>query len=121
MRSTQGQGFLFEMGTPDMKAHTFPPNVHADGPASEREAAEKSAHTRQRNCDIVLAIIRRNPSSTCDELWAAATEDERGLMKEMMTVRRRVVDLKAEGRIVADGMRECRVKGNRMMTVRATT
>lgn len=91
---------------------------HTNDPTSSSDAVE--AHAKRGkltgNKLLVLALVRRHPFSTANELWELATPDERKTLSEVQEVRRRLTDLFAFGLVNRTAPRPCKVKGNTMVT-----
>ena len=91
---------------------------HTNDPTSSADAIE--AHARKGkltgNKLLVLALVRRHPFSTANELWELATPEEKKILSEVQGVRRRLTDLFAARLVNRTEPRACRVKGNTMVT-----
>jgi hypothetical protein len=90
------------------------PMSHTNDPASSREAAQKHAASGRHlsNIELVHRLVQRHPRKTACELWALATEAERGQLKEYQELRKRLSDLsgKPEPLVRRGKMRDCTVK-----------
>ena len=103
----------------------FPGTFSAYGPATANAdpatsaAAERRVTVsgrRNRNVDIALAILRRNPGCTGHELFAAGSEEERRELVAFPELYRRLNDLRHAGKARQTDARKCRIKGTRMVT-----
>ena len=92
-------------------SHTNDPESSA---TAVREHARKGKLTGNKL--LVLAMVKRHPFSTANELWELATDDERKTLSEVQEVRRRLTDLFAAGLVNRTKPRPCKVKGNTMVT-----
>jgi hypothetical protein len=84
---------------------------HLYDPETSKQAAEMFSRTgkRKKHSLIVLDAIQKEQWRTGPELMAPTGLDE-------YAVRRRLSDLKAQGRIIQGSVRACSVKGTKMVT-----
>ena len=84
---------------------------HSDDPETSREAIEDldASGIRATHSEMVLEAVRKHPGRTGPEI-----AESLGL--EEYQVRRRLSDLKSAGRLQHGEIRECKVKGSRMVT-----
>ena len=92
---------------PPAAANADPGTSHA----AAREVTEGGSRARQ--CEEVLAALRRHPGSTSLELAAASGIDRH-------TCGRRLPDLRATGRVRQGAARACRVGGRQAVTWHVT-
>lgn len=118
--------------TPGSSPPLAPPSpaAHTHDPASSHEAADymDRSGSRTRQCDAVLWLIRRNPTSTPKELLAKA-RDIRARMEgphwrtlggmDLQAIRRRVTDLKDEQLVSTVGYRRPKGERRREMVLEA--
>ncbi len=105
------------------------PLAHTDGPATSHEAVERHTESggRATHCYTVYQLVHEHPHRTSRELYACLrivlycgemggrlgkTEPDIDLTE----LRRRLTDLKNQGRIVQGESRKCRVAGTRAVT-----
>ncbi len=107
---------------PKLPSNFDNPIAHSADPSTSHEAARNITRSgkRGRGCEIVLALVKRWPSSTAIELFELATDAERRELKEAQRVRQRLTDLLAAG-LVKQGMTKiCSIRNSRMVTWEAT-
>lgn len=99
------------------------PIVHSNDPVSSQEAGERMTKSgaRQRNADVVYALVAANPGSTSGELSSTYDSDPRWSGASMPAInltelRRRLTDLSHAGRVVMGATRKCRVQGTTQST-----
>ena len=95
------------------------PSAHRDDPVTSHEAAARVAKSgrRQRNREIVLAMVKILPESTGHELWMRAADAQRVELRDHNELYRVLADLKNRG-LLRQGPepRVCTVRKTRMVT-----
>ena len=91
---------------------------HTHDPASSKIAAREHVASGRANAhkEIVFAMVKAHPFSTANELWEAASQEQKDQLKELQEVRRRLTTLWSEGRIKRTEPRACKVNGHKMVT-----
>ena len=90
------------------------PLAHTDDPASSHEAVERHTKSgrRETHCAYVYTLVRVVPGRTSRELL----QSDATKRIDLTELRRRLTDLKNQGRIERGEQRTCRVAGTKAAT-----
>ncbi len=96
------------------------PLAHADGPSTSHEAAARHTESGDRftNCRRAECLVRSYSGGTSAELWDiyCAWNLPKVRVLDLTELRRRLTDLKNQGRIVQGDKRRCRVAKTQAVT-----